>query len=233
MTGLPGHERAGDGVGRLDDEPLVDVAGPDRRRPGDLEVVAGVVAERRADQALERARIRGSRPHRRRSRGRPRRAPDRRARGFAAPGRPGRARSGTRRRRRGPRGGSAAPRAGGRESHDAAMRARPRARRPIRAADPHRAGPADAVRPQRRPDRRHDATDAPTSADSRRTSAEPPNQRDRAAVRAARRHASVPTWSASSRGSPRPGPGSGCPPASRARAARDRPPRPRSPATSA
>ena len=59
----PGDERAVNGVGRLDDEPFLDVAWPDGRGPGHLEVVAGVVTERRADQPLEGPGIRRGRLH--------------------------------------------------------------------------------------------------------------------------------------------------------------------------
>ena len=58
MTGAAGAKAASTTLGRLDDRGAA--RGPRRRmrrRPGDLEVVAGVVAEGRPDEALERARV--------------------------------------------------------------------------------------------------------------------------------------------------------------------------------
>ena len=54
ITGSPLRNAAVDDVGRLHQQPHVDIARPKRRRARHLEVVPGVVAEGRADEALER-----------------------------------------------------------------------------------------------------------------------------------------------------------------------------------
>ena len=118
----PVAERLGDDLGRLDGhQPVDDPPGRMRRRPGHLEVVAGVVPERRADEALQGARVR------RRRRGRaglaaPVAASATHDAPEVAPGlgrRSGRER-GTRGRPRGRRGGPADPPGSRQASHEAA-----------------------------------------------------------------------------------------------------------------
>ena len=82
-TALPGTNASATSSGVSSVEPLVDPARVDGRRPGDLEVVAGVVAEGGADEAFERARVGRGGPDRAACRGR--RPPGPRRRGEVAP----------------------------------------------------------------------------------------------------------------------------------------------------
>ena len=71
---LAGAERAADDLRRLHEDPLVDVPRPERRRARHLEVVAGVVAEGRPDEALQRSGVVGGGANRGPTRVRVRRA---------------------------------------------------------------------------------------------------------------------------------------------------------------
>jgi len=55
-------ERGLDVLGVLDNDPVLELREVEARRPQDLEVVPGVVAERRSDEALERPRVGGGGP---------------------------------------------------------------------------------------------------------------------------------------------------------------------------
>ena len=63
-TALPGTTASAMSSGRIEREALVDEGRRDARLPGDLEVVAGRVAERRADEPLEGPRVGGGGPDR-------------------------------------------------------------------------------------------------------------------------------------------------------------------------
>ena len=85
-TGPPAANASVDDLGRLDQQALVEVRRADGGRPRHLEVVAGVVPERRAHQALERARVGRGRADRATATTAARRGRRRPGAGFAAPG---------------------------------------------------------------------------------------------------------------------------------------------------
>ena len=114
MTGLPGTNAPATASGVSMISRLSMSAGLDRGRPRDLEVVAGVVAEGRADEALERARVGRGGP---RPPAMPRPSAARARRRAQVPPRlvgPVRGEPVPQRRRRDRRGGTAAPRGAGR-----------------------------------------------------------------------------------------------------------------------
>ena len=109
-------ERGFDALGVLDDDPVLELREVEARRPQDLEVVAGVLAERRPDEALERPRVgrRGPRPGI--GEAVVGRGSGRRGGGCAGPGRLARARGGTTAPRTIPRSRRAALRGDGRRA---------------------------------------------------------------------------------------------------------------------